>query len=121
MVDPVGPNLDLTWTQLDPTKLEDLVDGMVDPVDPTKSNLTTNAFLLLLLTWTNLPLSAFTSSPDAVFSFVEPFGTSLPSSFLPGMTCLSRTFLKASLSPKSPLSVSTGTLSKAALVGAKMV
>ena len=28
---------------------------------------------------------------------------------LPGMTCLSSTFLKASLSPKSPLSVSTGT------------
>ena len=60
-------------------------------------------------TWTNLPLSALISSPEAEVSLVTPLGTSLPSMFLLGTTCRRRTLRSASLSASRALRVSTGT------------
>merc|ERR1719510_1768665 len=52
---------------------------------------------------------------------MEPSGTSLPSILTPGTMWRSNTFFSSALFAISLLSESTGTLSKAALVGAKTV
>jgi len=87
----------------------------------TKSNLTTKALPALEVTWTNFPLLALSSSPAAVLSLVDPLGMAFPARLVPGTTCLSSTAFRAFLSSRSLLRESTGTLSKAELVGANSV
>jgi len=91
------------------------------PLLATKSNLTTKALPALDVTWTNFPLLAFNSSPEAVLSFVDPLGMFLPDILVPGTTWRRRTAFRAFLSARSLLRESTGTLSKAEFVGAKTV
>jgi len=91
------------------------------PLLALKSNLTTKALPALEVTWTNFPLWALSSSPAAVLSLVEPLGMVFPSRLVPGTTCLNNTAFRAFLSSRSLLRESTGTLSKAELVGANTV
>lgn len=72
-------------------------------------------------TLTNLSLSVLRSSPAADLSLVLPLGTAAPSILTPGTMCLSSTLINSALSPINLFRLSTGTLSKAALVGAKTV
>jgi len=91
------------------------------PLLATKSNLTTKALPALEVICTNFPLLALSSSPEAVLSLVAPWGMALPASLVPGTTWRRRTAFRAFLSSRSLLRESTGTLSKAELVGAKSV
>merc|ERR1719221_2210090 len=94
---------------------------MHTPLVASTSKATTPASPAEDFTLTYLSLVTVISSPPAVFTSVDPTGTSWAVKAAEGTTCRRSTAVRAYLSASRLLKASLGTLAKAALVGANTV